>query len=95
MMKMVMPPSFIKLRILISFMITQIGCWDHYLYFEYDNGLFYIWNTENIAMFDVSHGDKFVCSIGFASEENKYKVVLTIDTNDGLLIAWGSHSRHR
>ncbi|KAH0684043.1 hypothetical protein KY290_022686 [Solanum tuberosum] len=82
-----------------------IGCWDYYLRFEYDNGLFCIWNAKYIAIcnpatrevryppylkcFDVfPHGEEFVCSIGFEPEENKYKVILTIDTNDGLSRAW-------
>ncbi|XP_015160365.1 uncharacterized protein [Solanum tuberosum] len=27
-----------------------IGCWDYYLRFEYDNGLFCIWNAKYIAI---------------------------------------------
>ncbi|XP_015161786.1 putative F-box protein At3g10240 [Solanum tuberosum] len=38
---------------------------------------------------DVPHeGEDFICSIGFEREENKYKVVLTIETNGKLSRAW-------
>ncbi|KAH0672363.1 hypothetical protein KY290_024602 [Solanum tuberosum] len=41
---------------------------------------------------DVPHdGEDFICSIGFEREENKYKVVLTIETNGKLSRAWETY----
>uniref|UniRef100_M1DGX6 F-box protein n=1 Tax=Solanum tuberosum TaxID=4113 RepID=M1DGX6_SOLTU len=77
--------------------------YNYRLYFDYDNGLFCIWDMQNIAIsnpstgevrclpylkcFDVS-GEKFICSIGFEPEDKKYKVVLTINSQGGLSRAW-------
>ncbi|KAG5616326.1 hypothetical protein H5410_016150 [Solanum commersonii] len=60
------------------------------LCFDYDNGLFCTWGVQYIAISNPSTREelKFICSIGFEPEEKKYKVVLTIDIEEGLLRAW-------
>ncbi|KAG5614095.1 hypothetical protein H5410_013919 [Solanum commersonii] len=62
------------------------NCWG------YDNGLFCMWNMQYIAIFNPATGEVrylpylkcfegpyCVCSIGFEPEENKYKVLLTMN----------------
>ncbi|XP_049387298.1 putative F-box protein At3g10240 [Solanum stenotomum] len=65
---------------------------DYNYHFESDNGLFCIWDLKYIAICnpatrevrflpDVPHeGEDFICSISFEPEENKYKVVVTIES---------------
>lgn len=67
---------------------------------ESDNGLFCIWDLKYIAICnpatrevrflpDVPHeGVDVICSIGYELEENKYKVVVTIETYGKLSRAW-------
>ncbi|XP_027771920.1 putative F-box protein At1g32420 [Solanum pennellii] len=78
--------------------------YDHTKYdwacFDYVNGLFCVWNTLWITIFNPATREvryfpylkcfdgKFTCSIGFEPEENKYKVVLTSDVHKGLSRAW-------
>ncbi|WMV19941.1 hypothetical protein MTR67_013326 [Solanum verrucosum] len=100
MMKMETSPSFIKFKILISYTYNHINIHFKYrLCFDYDNGLFCTWGVQYIAIsnpstrelkcFDVPGEElKFLCSIGFEPEEKKYKVVLTIDIEEGLSRAW-------
>ncbi|KAG5605028.1 hypothetical protein H5410_026520 [Solanum commersonii] len=77
--KMEMPPSIIKLTILIIIIILSriMVCFVYLKYIAICNPA-----TREVRLHpDVPHeGEDFICSIGFEPEESKYKVVVTIES---------------
>ncbi|KAK4722846.1 hypothetical protein R3W88_013079 [Solanum pinnatisectum] len=75
------------------FVYDHTNCdWDYYQLarFDYDNGLFCIWNMLYIAIFNPSTREVryLIPYLNFSMRSLHYKVVLTIDVHEGLSRPW-------